>query len=199
MLNQSIIDRWGAFALAPGENLCIIVHMNGPEKIHVILTGGTIDSYYEGAKDSVIPNKISVIPDVLKGFRLADKITSTQVCMKDSRDLTDSDRKKILDAVQKSAHDKIIITHGTYTMPDTARYLKAHLSPSDKTIVLTGSFIPIHGFAPSDGTFNLGYALAVVKTLPPGIYVTMNGKVFNPEDVLKNLSEGTFTSILGEK
>lgn len=77
--------------------------------------------------------------------------------MKDSRQLGENDRKEILKAIEESPSNKIIITHGTYTMPDTARYLKANLKRNDQTIILTGSMIPIKGFSPSDGTFNLGY------------------------------------------
>lgn len=118
--------------------------------------------------------------------------------MKDSRQLTEGNRKEILKTVEESPHQKIIITHGTYTMPDTARYLKANLKRDDQTIIITGSLIPIKGFAPSDGTFNLGYALAQVQTLKLGVYVCMNGRVFTPEEVLKIIQEGRFASIFSQ-
>lgn len=118
--------------------------------------------------------------------------------MKDSRQLTEAGRKEILKVIKESPHQKIIITHGTYTMPDTARYLKANLKRNDQTIILTGSMVPIKGFAPSDGTFNLGYAIAQVQTLKPGIYVCMNGRVFTPEEVLKLIQEGRFASIFSQ-
>ncbi len=115
--------------------------------------------------------------------------------MKDSREINANDLKKILETMQKSSHKKIIITHGTYTMPDTARYLKANLKRKDQTIVFTGSFIPLIGFAPSDAPLNLGYAIAKVQDLPAGMYLCMNGKSFSPEEVIKVISEGKFASI----
>lgn len=115
--------------------------------------------------------------------------------MKDSRQLDENDRREILKTIEEIPAQKIIVTHGTYTMPDTARYLKANLKRNDQTIIITGSLIPIKGFTLSDGTFNLGYALAQVQTLEPGIYVAMNGRIFNPEEVMKIIQEGRFSSI----
>lgn len=126
--------------------------------IHFVITGGTIDSYYEGTKDTAVTSKESVIPRFVGILHLTDKTKFTVVCMKDSRDLQDSDLRKIKLTIEKSPYDKIIVTHGTYTMPDTARYLQANLKKNKRTIILTGSMIPIVGFAPSDGPFNLGYA-----------------------------------------
>ncbi len=164
--------------------------------IHVIITGGTIDSYYEGTKDSVVPNKESVIPGFMNGLKSFDtNFEFTVVCMKDSRDIVESDRKEILRVIEESKQDKILITHGTYTMPDTARYLKANLKNTNKTIVLTASMIPIQGFSPSDGPYNLGYSVAKLQDLEKGIYVCINSHVFDPEEVVKDLSEGRFTSI----
>lgn len=165
------------------------------DSIHFILTGGTIDSYYEGIQDTVIPNKHSVISEFIKSIKLYNESIFTEVCMKDSRQLNENDWKEILKTVEESPVSKIIITHGTYTMPDTARYLKANLKRNDQTIIITGSLIPIKGCSPSDGTFNLGYALAQAQTLKPGIYVTMNGKIFSPEEVIKVIQEGRFSSI----
>ncbi len=163
--------------------------------VHFILTGGTIDSYYEGTKDTVVSNKHSVIPEFIESLKLYDETFFTEVCMKDSRDLTSKDREEILKVVEESSHKKIVLTHGTYTVPDTARYLKANLKRNDQTIVCTSSLLPIKGFSPSDGPFNLGYALAQVQILEPGIYVCMNGRVFAPEEVMKIIQEGRFVSI----
>lgn len=169
--------------------------MDNNQTVHLILTGGTIDSYYEGTQDTAIPNEHSVIPEFIKSAKLYNKFLFTEVCMKDSRQLNENDHREILKTLEESPANKIIITHGTYTMPDTARYLKANLKRDDQTIILTGSMTPIKGFAPSDGTFNLGYTLAQVQTLEPGIYVCMNGKVFSPEEVMKIIQEGRFSSI----
>ena len=167
--------------------------------IHFIMTGGTIDSFYDGAKDSVVPNKHSTIPHFIKSLKLSDKMEFTEVCMKDSRALTQADRKNILKAVEDSPCKKIIITHGTYTMPDTARFLKANLKRKDQTIIFTASLIPITGFSPSDAPFNLGYSVAKVKDLSSGIYVCINGKIFAPEEVVKGIADGRFYSIFGDK
>ncbi len=119
--------------------------------------------------------------------------------MKDSRAITPTDMGRILCAIKKSPHRYIIVTHGTYTMPDTARFVQARLGRTKKTIVFTGSMIPIPGFSPSDGTFNLGFALGKIEHLVSGVYVAMNGQVFRPEEVLKNLYGGKFSSIFAQR
>ena len=168
-------------------------------KIHFIITGGTIDSYYNGIKDTTEPLKISVIPSFINSLKLYEGGVFTQICMKDSRALTTRDRKQILQTIEHSKQKRIIITHGTYTMPDTARFLQVHLTRKDQTIIVTGSMIPLTGFSPSDAPFHLGYALAKAQELPAGIYVCMNGRIFSPEEIVKNLSEGRFASVFGEK
>lgn len=114
--------------------------------------------------------------------------------MKDSRDIGLQDRKKMLQAIEKSQCKKILLTHGTYTMPDTARFLHQHLRRRDQTIILTGSMIPLMGFSPSDAGFSLGFALAKIQQLPPGIYVSMNGRAFTSDEVKKNVRKGRFES-----
>ncbi len=166
--------------------------------VHFIITGGTIDSYYDGTKDTVVPSAHSVIPSFIQSLKLYTSSIFTELCMKDSRELTTDDLGKIVGTVEQSSSTNVIITHGTYTMPDTARYLKAHLRRKDQTVVLTGSMIPIVGFAPSDGPFHLGYAVAQVQSLSPGIYLCMNGKTFSPDEVMKVSPEGRFRSIFGE-
>lgn len=131
-------------------------------------------------------------------MRLYDRFEFTEVCMKDSRELTKKDLRNVLVAVEKSKAQKILITHGTYTMPDTARYLTKNLKRDDQTVVITGSMIPLEGFSPSDAGFNLGYSLAQVKTLLPGVYVCMNGRVFDPDEVIKQLNEGRFGSVFNK-
>lgn len=167
--------------------------------IHFILTGGTIDSFYDGTKDTVVPEHHSSIPRFIKSLHLSEPITFTEVCMKDSRGLTEADRKKILQSVEKNAAQKFIITHGTYTMPDTARYLDVNLKRKDAVVVLTGSMIPLNGFSPSDAPFNLGFVIAEVKNLSAGVYVAMNGRIFEANEVIKNIKAGKFISIFGEQ
>lgn len=162
---------------------------------HFIATGGTIDSYWNGIADTAVPNKHSVIPEFIKSLKLYEETFFTEVCMKDSRQLNEDDRRQILKTIEESPYQKVLITHGTYTAPDTARYLKANLKRSGQTIILTSSIVPIVGFAPSDGPFNLGYSLAKLQDLKAGIYVCLNGRVFSPEEVVKEIQEGRFISI----
>ncbi len=169
------------------------------DTIEVIFTGGTIDSYYDSTKDAIIPLKKSCLPSFLKSIKTNDNFSFVEICMKDSRSLNGEDLKKLLTSIRKSVSKKIIITHGTYTMPDTARFLSANIKKGDKTIILTGSMVPLTGFSPSDAPFNLGYSIASVKTLKPGIYVCMNGQIFNPEEVAKRISEGKFVSVFNKK
>ena len=163
--------------------------------IHFIMTGGTIDSHYDGSQDTAVPNEVSIIPSFVRSLKLYSEAEFTTVCMKDSRELKLEDLENILKAIEESSHLKILITHGTYTMPDTARFIKAHLKRTDQTIIFTASAIPINGFSPSDGPFSLGYAIAQLEYLEAGIYVAMNGRVFSPEEVRKVISEGRFSSI----
>src|SRR3989344_819778 len=169
--------------------------MEMTQSVHFIITGGTIDSVYDGAKAAVVPAERSAIPSFFKSLQIRSaSIRCTEICMKDSRALQDADRRKILRAVEKSTAKWVIITHGTYTMPETARYLKTHLKRKDQTVVLTGSFIPMTGFTPTDAPFNLGYAFAEVQHLASGIYICMNGEVFTPEEVKKIVEQGRFAS-----
>lgn len=163
--------------------------------IHLLITGGTIDSHYEGSLDTVKPAEKSVIPGYVKGLKLYFDVEFTEVCMKDSRDLSREDMDQILNTIENSKHKKILITHGTYTMPDTGRFLSAKLKRKDQVIILTGSMIPMHGFTNSDGPFNLGFSMAMLQKLDSGIYVCMNGRVFGYEEVAKNIAEGRFYSL----
>jgi L-asparaginase len=163
-------------------------------KTHIIITGGTIDSSYDGTKDTVLPNKHSAIPAFLKSLKLPIAFEYSEVCMKDSRQITPSDLKKILKTVESSACKQIIITHGTYTMTDTARYLEAHLLRKNQIVILTGSMMPL-SFAGSDAPFNLGFAIGKLSSLKPGIYVSMNGKILIAEEATKIISKGKFISL----
>ncbi len=169
------------------------------EKRLIIATGGTIDSYYDGTKDTAVPRESSILPQFFKVLKLYDEVVFVEICMKDSRSLTNEDRKKIVKTIESAKEKKIIITHGTYTMPDTARYIKVNCKRKDVTIILTGSMIPLEGFTPSDAGFNLGFAMGKLDELGQGIYVAMNGKIFSPEECVKLLDQGKFGSIFGEK
>jgi L-asparaginase len=112
--------------------------------------------------------------------------------MIDSLDMTDEDRDIIIRACKRCKEDKIVITHGTDTMVKTAKILESQKIP--KTIVLTGAMIPIK-FGSSDGFFNLGSALAFAQSLPNGVYVVMNGKYFQANNVTKNKKTGFFEEL----
>lgn len=164
-------------------------------KLHFIITGGTIDSYYDVTKDTVIPNEHSSLPKFIDILKLYEECEFTEICMKDSRELNTDDRSKILRTVSNSKSNRIIITHGTYTLPYTARYLQANLKDNNKVIIFICSMIPLEGFIPTDAGFNIGYAVAKSQELSEGIYVCMNGRIFSPDEVVKILSEGRFGSI----
>ncbi|MFH2105642.1 MAG: asparaginase domain-containing protein [Candidatus Micrarchaeota archaeon] len=165
---------------------------NKGEVIHFIITGGTIDSHFDPAKDAVIIGERTYVEEYIRKLQLHNEIKFSIVFLKDSREIRHRDRQKLVDEVKRSPYKRIVITHGTYTLPDSAQYLKENLLNTDKTIVFTGSMIPLKGFEFSDAPFNLGYAIASVQTLSHGIYICMNGKVFDPDKVDKNKVEGRF-------
>ena len=159
-------------------------------KIKIIITGGTFDKEYNELTGQLF-FKDTHLPEMLKlGRSLADVEVDT-VMMMDSLDMTDSHRELICNYCNKSKEKNIVITHGTDTMPETAKYLSKHVF--NKTIVLTGAMVP-YKFGSSDGLFNLGSALAFVQTLPAGVYVAMNGKYFHADKVKKNKQRGIFES-----
>src|SRR5690242_15867463 len=97
--------------------------MNYPT-IHFLITGGTIDSYYEGTKDTVVPYEHSVIPQYITSLKLYFETVFTEICMKDSREIGQDDRENLVRAITESDEKYFIVTHGTYTMSDTARFLE---------------------------------------------------------------------------
>ena|SRR3989338_4996768 len=165
------------------------------ELIHLILTGGTIDSHYDGSKDTAVPNRHSELPRYLNSLRMYVKLKFSEICMKDSRQLTKTDFRAILKAVEKSPAKSVVVTMGTYLMGDAAKYLNANLKRQNKTIVFTGSFMPLTGFTESDAPFNLGYALAMSQVLPAGVHICMHGAQFTPAEVAKNVKIGRFYSV----
>ncbi len=158
------------------------------------MTGGTIDSQWEGKQDTVVPLKHSAIPTYLKSLNLYMDFIFTEVCMKDSRNLTPGDLKKLLQTVKKSKSKYIVITHGTYTMVDTARFLQEHVK-GKKTIVLTASMVPLL-FTNSDAPYNLGFAISNATILKPGVYVSINGMNFTATEAAKSINQGRFFSIM---
>lgn len=160
-------------------------------KIKLLLTGGTIDKHYNQSNGE-LHFVDSHIADILKLGRNKSDIEIQKILLKDSLDFIDEDRKNITNACQTSVQNHILITHGTDTMVQTAKEL-AELK-LNKTIVLTGAMIPFV-FKDTDAVFNVGFALAATQTLSSGVYVAMNGKVFDWDNVEKNREIGVFEAI----
>lgn len=159
--------------------------------IKIIVTGGTFDKEYNELNGELF-FKDTHLHEMLNRGRSKLELDITTLMMIDSLDMTEVDRKKIAEACITANEDKILITHGTDTMPVTAAVLAELIK--NKTVVLTGAMVP-YKFGSSDGMFNLGSALAFVQTLPHGVYVVMNGKVFDGDNVMKNKATGEFESL----
>jgi L-asparaginase len=159
--------------------------------IRIFVTGGTFDKEYNELNGELY-FKDTHLHEMLRLGRSKLELEVTTLMMMDSLDMNEQDRQTIAKACVDVAEKKILITHGTDTMPETAALLAGLIK--DKTIVLTGAMVP-YKFGSSDGLFNLGSALAFVQTLPPGVYVAMNGKIFEGENVRKNKAKGEFESI----
>jgi L-asparaginase len=159
--------------------------------IKIIITGGTFDKEYNELTGELFFNKTHV-PEMLKLGRSRLDIKMVTLMMVDSLHMTDSDLKIIIEECKNSNEDKILITYGTDKMVKTSEFLSQYIK--NKTIVLTGAIVP-YAFGSSDGLFNLGSALAFVQTLPHGIYISMNGRIFNWDNVRKNKENGEFEEI----
>jgi L-asparaginase len=159
--------------------------------IRIFITGGTFDKEYNEIKGELY-FKDTHMSELLRLGRCKLDVEIRTLMMIDSLDMTETDRDLIAENCIKASEDKIVITHGTDTMPNTAKVLAEKVK--NKTIVLTGAMIPIK-FGSSDGLFNLGCALAFVQTLPNGVYVAMNGKYFNWNNVKKNKQTGSFEEL----
>lgn len=159
-------------------------------KIHIFCVGGTIDKVYFDAK-SKYEVGAPAIGKMLKELSVHFDYEVTSLMAKDSLEMTDEDRFFITNAVSESESEKILITHGTDTMPETARALS---SIRGKTIVLTGALAPAI-FRDSDAMFNIGGALAAVQAQDEGVYIVMNGEVFDGRNVRKDVQENRFVRL----
>lgn len=159
-------------------------------KMVIFATGGTFDKEYNELNGQLY-FKETHIPEMLKLGRSRLPMRLQTLMMKDSLEMTTEDRQAIAAACQKAREKRIVVTHGTDTMEQTAHYLGKHVT--GKTIVLTGAMVP-YKFGSSDGLFNLGSALAFAQVLPPGVYVAMNGRYFLWDSVAKNRAIGVFES-----
>ena len=161
--------------------------------IQVYVTGGTFDKNYNYITGELY-FKDTHLPGMFERGRCTLDIDVKTLMMIDSLEMTEDDRQIILHNCKRSKADKIVITHGTDTMVETARLI-SEADIKDKTIVLTGAMIPYAFGNSSDGFFNLGSALAFVQALPRGVYVVMNGRYFPWNEVRKNINTGYFERI----
>ena len=160
--------------------------------IRIFVTGGTFDKEYNELTGSLF-FKDTHLPEMLRLGRSRIEVAISTLMMIDSLEMTAADRTRIVEACERATETRILITHGTDTMVETAAALAA-VESGGKTIVLTGAMIP-YAFGSSDGLFNLGSALSFVQALPAGVYIAMNGRCFTWDHVRKNRASGTFEDI----
>ncbi|MFK7773720.1 MAG: asparaginase domain-containing protein [Saprospiraceae bacterium] len=161
--------------------------------VQVFVTGGTFDKEYNFITGKLY-FKDTHLKDMFQRGRCTIDIDVKTLMMIDSLEMTDEDRGIVIHNCKKSAHDKIIITHGTDTMVETAEKI-AEANLKGKTIILTGAMVPYAFGTSSDGFFNLGSAMAFAQALPEGIYVVMNGRYFDWKNVRKNRQTGNFEEL----
>jgi len=158
-------------------------------KIKILATGGTFDKiYYDAKSDFHIGDPKAV--DILVEANVTFEYDVESILKKDSLDITAKDREHIRQNVVKQSCNKIVITHGTDTMVETAMQLQ---DIPDKTIVITGAMQPAR-MRYSDSPYNLGVAVTAAQLLPPGVYLAMNGQIFDPSNTKKNVEQNRFES-----
>lgn len=160
--------------------------------IKIYTTGGTIDKIYFDAKSEYSVGTPQ-IDSILKESLFQPEYEVEELLHKDSLEITADDRNAIRERIETDTHSRILITHGTDTMVETARALGGI---PDKIIVLVGSLSPAR-FKGSDAVFNIGFAMGALQSLSPGVYIAMNGRVFLPEDVRKNRAANRFENLDG--
>jgi L-asparaginase len=162
--------------------------------IRIVVTGGTFDKEYNELNGTLF-FKDTHVPEMLALGRSRVEMSVQTLMMMDSLDMADADRERIVEECRAAPETRLVITHGTDTMVDTARAIATtqDVVLAGKTIVLTGAMIP-YAFGSSDGLFNLGSAVSFVQVLPPGVYVAMNGRVFDWDAVVKDRETGFFVS-----
>ena len=160
------------------------------DELLIVTTGGTIDKVYFDDKSDYQVGEPQ-IGRILEELGVAFRFTVIPIIRKDSLHITDADRELLRATIAAQAEAHVLVTHGTDTMIDTARVLA---SIADKTIVLTGALNPAR-FRGSDAEFNIGTAVGAVQALPPGVYIAMNGRVWDPAKVRKNVAANRFEAI----
>jgi L-asparaginase len=159
-------------------------------KIKIFSVGGTIDKIYFDQKNAYQVGDPRIV-EVLQEANVTLDFETESIMQKDSLDMTEKDRRLVFEKVARDPHELIVISHGTDTMVETANTLSAI---PNKTIVLTGSMQPAR-FRNSDAVFNIGCAIAAVQVLPHGVYITMNGQIFDPKKTRKNVDMNCFETI----
>lgn len=155
--------------------------------IALITMGGTIDKDYFDALSEYQVVESTLLSDVANlGLEL--NFASQSICKKDSLEVTDDDRQALLDAINELTETHILVSHGTDTLADTARFLK---DKTEKTVLLFGAMRPSR-FKDTDALFNFAFALGALKQKPPGVYLAMSAEVFDPDEVVKNRDQGRF-------
>jgi len=161
--------------------------------IRIFVTGGTFDKNYDEIRGALTFGDTH-LAEMLRLGRSRVDVSIRTLMMVDSLDMTDADRELIVRNCVQCAESRIVVTHGTDTMVETARAISAHPGVAAKTVVLTGAMIP-YAFGSSDGLFNLGSALSFAQVLPAGVYIAMNGQHFAWDRVRKNRETGVFESV----
>ena len=163
--------------------------IKNPDVITILATGGTIDKFYSvaGTLDIGKPTAHDVLSRVLTDIRFDIRA----LIGKDSLDITDEDRAELVAALNAVEHDQVLITHGTDTMSESARYIAEHADLGSKVVVLTGAMQPAV-MAHSDAGFNLGAAISALNLLEPGVYISMSGRIFPAHTVRKDRARGIF-------
>ena len=159
--------------------------------LRIFITGGTFDKEYNEL-DGKLFFKDTHLPEMLKLGRCKVPVEIRTLMLVDSLEITDADRQIIVEQCRKCKEERIVITHGTDTMEETAKVLGQSIT--EKTIILTGAMVP-YKFGSSDGLFNLGSAFAFAETLPHGVYIAMNGRFFIWDNVKKNKKTGEFEEL----
>ena len=160
-------------------------------KLRIFATGGTFDKIYNQADGGLIFNETH-LNKMLEDYKNKVDVDIETIMLIDSLDMTHNHRQEILNKCKSCKEDRIVITHGTSTMVETAKLLDGEIK--NKTIVLTGAMVP-YSLIKSDAHFNLGCALAFAQTLPNGVYIAMHGKIFNHDNVKKNKETNEFETI----
>lgn len=171
--------------------------LHGPDHIHFVIMGGTIDSDIDRFGETRVSLKSRVVRYIESAVVPYFTVSQEIICLKDSREIDDTDRKKMAAAIKISRQKFFVVTHGTFTLSDTAKYLADHYDKSGyegKTIIFVGAFFPLY-LPESDAPFNIGFAIGSINLLPPGVYVAMNGRIFPAGTVIKQTEQGRFVPV----